>query len=236
MSVLLRKSRVHSEIYNDLDRGVVNLFRVLRDPVAAAELQQLLSLTPFAREEFEASYAEDNVAPIEWARRFVVRSFMGFGSDSCNKARATGFRANARNAGTSTGADWSHYPDNLPAIVDRLRGVIIENRPAIEVMRFFDGPSTLFYVDPPYVMSMRSNSPGVYSHEMTGNDHYELGIFLLGLSGMVVLSGYRNKLYDEIFAQWERHDHLTKTNGGQHRVESLWLNAAAAHNGQGQFL
>ena len=36
-SVLLRKGRAKSEVYNDLDSEVVNLFRVLQDRASAAE-------------------------------------------------------------------------------------------------------------------------------------------------------------------------------------------------------
>lgn len=52
-SVLLRKPRAYAEIYNDLDGEIVSLFRVLRDPEAAAELVRRIALTPFAREEFD---------------------------------------------------------------------------------------------------------------------------------------------------------------------------------------
>src|SRR5665213_2754809 len=79
-SVLLRKWRSAGEIYNDLDQTLVHLFRVLRDPDQAAALIRLLELTPYARDEFAAAYepAED---PVERARRTIVRSFMGYGSD-----------------------------------------------------------------------------------------------------------------------------------------------------------
>ena len=55
-SVLLRKPRAYAEIYNDLDGEIVSLFRVLRDPEAAAELVRRIALTPFAREEFDGNY------------------------------------------------------------------------------------------------------------------------------------------------------------------------------------
>ena len=53
-SVLLRKPRSYAEVYNDRWSDVVNVFRVLRDPVRAAALKRLIALTPFARDEFAA--------------------------------------------------------------------------------------------------------------------------------------------------------------------------------------
>ena len=80
-SVLFRKPRAYSEVINDLDGEVTGLFRVLRDRAAAKELERLLRLTPFARTEFDESYTA-SLDPVEQARRTIVRSFMGFGSNS----------------------------------------------------------------------------------------------------------------------------------------------------------
>src|SRR5688572_25383452 len=64
-SVLLRKSRSHAEIYNDLDEEVVNLFRVCRDN--SSELIRHLELTPYSRSEFEMSYNIVECSSIERA-------------------------------------------------------------------------------------------------------------------------------------------------------------------------
>ena len=47
-SVLMRKPRSYAEVYNDTNAEVVNVFRVLRDPDAAKELERRIRLTPFA--------------------------------------------------------------------------------------------------------------------------------------------------------------------------------------------
>lgn len=233
-SVLLRKPRVHSEIYNDLDRDVVNLFRVLREPAKAANLARMLFLTPFDRAEFEAAYeiGGDN---LERARKLVVRSYMGFGSDSHNKERATGYRVNATRGGASPGGDWRNYPASLAAVVDRLRGVMVENKPAVDIMRRFDLPEALHYADPPYVHATRSAARGEYAHEMADSDHEVLAACLHGLKGHVVLSGYRSPLYERLYGAWPSFDKASKTNRKYDRTETVWLNpkAAAAVN-QGQ--
>jgi DNA adenine methylase len=178
-SVLLRKRRAYAEIWNDLDGGAVNLFRVLRDPRHAAELIRRIELTPFARREFDNAAGDDGADPIESARRLVLRSFQGFGSNA-HTGISTGFRANSRRSGTTPAHDWLGYPLALRAAVARLRGVIIENRPALQVIAAHDGADTLHYIDPPYVWATRSGStsngrPGNrYRHEMDDAAHGKL--------------------------------------------------------------
>jgi DNA adenine methylase len=231
-SVLLRKPRAYAEIYNDLDSHVVGLFRVLRDPAQAVDLALQIELTPFARDEFLLSYepADD---PVEAARRLIVRSFMGFGSDGATGDYRTGFRSASNRSGTTPAHDWRSYPDALPAIIDRLRGVVIENRDAMEVMRRHDGLDTLHYVDPPYMLDLRSRTNrrkgvgGNYRHELTAEQHLELLRTLNSLIGMVVLSGYPSPVYDAALPGWERIERPALADGARKRTEVLWLNHPA---------
>lgn len=228
-SVLLRKARTYAEVYNDLDEEVVNVFRVARDQ--GEQLRQALHLTPFSRDEFDLSY-QAATEPLERARRMIVRSFQGFGSAAVCGERS-GFRATSSRSGTTPAHDWRNFPEALEGIVDRLRGVVIENRDALTVMAYHDSPRTLHYVDPPYVHSTRSDkvrhtsSKKSYKHELTDDQHRELAVFLRGLRGMVVLSGYPSPLYQELYGSWRRVDRLAHADGARPRVECLWLNEAA---------
>lgn len=220
-SVLMRKPRSYSEVYNDLDGEVVNFFRVLRDPETAEELARRLMLTPYARAEWRLAY-EPTDDPVERARCVVARSFMGFGSDSVKANRKTGFRSNANRVGTTPSVDWSRYPGHIRSFTERLRGVMIDQRNAIDVIREHDGPETLAYVDPPYPHSTRSDVRG-YTHELTDDDHVELAAVLRALKGYVVLSGYRCPLYDRLYKGWQRVDRNVIVFRQTKRVESLWL-------------
>lgn len=231
-SVLLRKSRSYAEVYNDLDDDLVNLFRILRS-ADAERLVELVRFSPFARTEFLAAY-EHCTDPLEKARRLIVRSFMGFGSDGTT-GKSTGFRANSNRSGSTPALDWSRYPHALAAAVERLTGVIIEHRPAIDVMRQHDSATTLHYVDPPYLPTVRGQSrPGsgllkhTYRHELSIDDHCELLAALLDMKGMVVLSGYSSQLYEEMLLGWERIEREAMADGAQKRIEVLWCNPAAA--------
>lgn len=229
-SVLMRKPRSYAEVWNDLDHDAVNLFRVLRGP-DADRLVAMLRLTPFARKGFDEAYEETD-DDVERARRLVIRSFHGFGSDGHNGARPTGFRANSNRSGTTPAHDWVNFPDNLVAVIDRMQGVVIENRPAMQVMAAHDGPDTLHYCDPPYVHSTRSKAKNSsrknYRHEMTDADHAKLLDFILALKGMVVISGYAHPLYETALAGWSRHEKTALADGARERTEVLWVNPACA--------
>lgn len=227
-SVLIRKPRSYAEVYNDLDDEVVNLFRVMRNAGKAEQLVHHLRLTPFAAAEFFAAYgqADDDV---ERARRTVIKSFMGFGSNAIH--RKSGFRSNSNRSGTTPARDWLNYPDALAAIVERLRGVVVTCRDAVEVMAAHDGPETLHYVDPPYVLSTRTDEGADYAHEMTDAQHADLVAFLRTVRGKVILSGYPSPIYDDGLASWRRVERRALADGARARTEVLWMNFTPAVTG-----
>jgi DNA adenine methylase len=228
-SVLMRKPRAQLvEVYNDLDGEVVSLFRVLRDPAQSALLASLLQLTPFSREEFQQGY-EPSTDPVEQARRTMCRAFMGFGSDSASGAQ-TGFRSNGNRQTAHPAKDWSNLPAAVGRFCERLQGVVVENRPATELLLQQDSPETLHYCDPPYLHETRSRASvrtgKGYRHEMTEADHRHLAEVLRDLHGMVIVSGYHSPLYDELYEGWTVRQRDAKADGGLDRIEVLWLNPA----------
>jgi DNA adenine methylase len=220
-SVLLRKERTFAEIYNDLDGEVVNVFRVMRE--RSEELAHLLMYTPFSRDEFNSAH-EVSLDPIEQARRTIIRSFMGHGADSVTRNGKGGFRSNSNheNQGRNAANDWINYLPELDSFRERLSGVIIENRDALEVMSIQDSPDTLHFVDPPYVWESRTDSRHCYRHEMTNEDHIKLLKFLTELKGMVVLCGYHNSIYAEL--GWHLTMRSAYADGAKERTECLWMN------------
>jgi DNA adenine methylase len=246
-SVLLRKPRCYSEIYNDLDGEVVNVFRVLQVQARARRLESLLRLTPFARAEFERSYKQAT-SDVERARRTIIRSFMGFGSDSISRLKAsragfntrlssvmsTGFRWNSNRSGTTAASDWKTFPDNIAAFCERLQGVTIENRDAREIPEKMDREDALHYVDPPYPMSTRKIGNGTtpehrYRFEMTDTDHEQLAALLHSLKGMVIISSYPSHLYERLFRDWKTAEWTSGQfcSANQKRTEVIWMNRQA---------
>lgn len=221
-SVLMQKSRSQGEIINDLNSDVVNVFRVLRDPTQAAELERVIRLTPFAYEEYKFAYGPCD-DPIENARRTIFRSFSSIGSDGVSR-KNSGFRG-LKNYETSVTAaqEWSRYPNVIQSFVNRLQNVLIEHRPALHLFKLYDRIETLFYVDPPYLMSTRSKNSVLYANEMTDEDHIELADVLHSLKGMVVLSGYPSTLYDQLYADWRKILKSSTAQNGKGRVECLYL-------------
>lgn len=230
-SVLLRKPRAYAEIYNDLDEEVVAFFAVLRDRALAAELQRQVALTPYARFEFELSYAPTH-DPIERARRLLVRSWMAHGSSGLRGHR-TGFRLGSMREHTTASHDWGRFSEAIPALVERLQGVAIERRPAARVIAREDRPDTLVYVDPPYMYETRSQKRigndlyHGYRHELDDDGHKELLEQLVGLTAMVVISGYATALYDRMLSGWTRVQRDARADRGEARTEVLWINPAA---------
>lgn len=226
-SVLLNRKPSPVETYNDIDGEVANFFRVLRD--RKAELIEKIGLTPFSREEFYYGVAKNpaQVDDLERARLFYVRARQA--RTGLAQTASLGRWANCKNtsrAGMSgVVSRWLGAVDDLPFIAERLLRVQIENRPATEVIRLYDDVGTLFYCDPPYVHSSRTDKKA-YGYEMTDDEHRELAYALNRAKGKVVLSGYRCDLMSTLYKSWrcidapEKMCHSVKKS----RREAVWVN------------
>ncbi len=216
LAVLFNKPRCHIETVNDLHGEVVNFFRVLRDK--PDELKYLIEFTPYSREEYDLSY-EESVDEVERARRFCVRCWQGFG---CANLYHNGFKSGQQSNSPNPARAWKEYPDTIIQAAKRLKGIQIENLPAIELMRRYNTADVFIYADPPYLHSTRKNY--LYKYEMTDDEHYEMLQTLLEHPGQVMISGYDNDLYNSMLTGWRKVKKDTIAEGGAKREEVLWMN------------
>jgi len=227
-NVLLRKTKVSTEVLNDLNGRLVNVFRVLRDKTTAMELKHQLFNTPCAAAEyFEAK--EIHPEPIEDARRMIVLGQQCFGSTGSSGGKSGGWRRNIfKDRDRSTADVWASVHEYVESWSDRLRGVYIDNKPATDVISQWDTEKTLFYVDPPYLAETREG-PGNrgYAHEMTNEDHVKLADCLTRVKGCVVLSGYNSTLYDSLYSGWQKVEKDALAEKGKKTTECLWIHPNA---------
>ncbi len=226
-SVLLRKPPSRAEVFNDIDSEVVNFFKVLRD--RPEELARAVVLTPWSRAEYYAAY-EHSGDDLERARRFLVRSWMGIGSP-VSRWRS-GFRVR-RDPGSMTQllGQWNKTPAVIQAAAQRFKEVIIECDDFRDIIERYDTPDTLFYCDPPYLMSVRIRkwAGEAYRHEMSENDHRKLAEMLNNIRGTAIVSGYPSRLYDELFGDWRKVERQSCDRGQNRRVECLWIHPRARY-------
>jgi DNA adenine methylase len=229
-AVLFAKPPAVHEILNDRHGAIVAFFRVLRD--RPAELERACRLTPYARDEFAATDPSDpEVDDLERARLWWVAVNQSF-----NKS------ARARNGWSSSIACQNGEAKTVQARIarftacaDRLAGVTIENRDALDIIDSYGGgPDVLFYVDPPYLGETRQQ--GGYEHEYrTEAEHRDLATALHATGSMVVLSGYESGLYAELYSDWSRAEtSILRRSSNRasgtlpHATEVIWSNRPLA--------
>lgn len=232
-SLLFAKPRSPREIYNDVDPDLINFFEVLRDPDKFARFHRPALATPFSRElynEYRKTYAHQR-DPVMRAYQWFVASRQSFGSLQGNSWG--GVSKVTKRAGMT----WWKLLHRLPQHHERLADVQIDNADWSDVLDRYDSPDTFFYLDPPYVSSTRRR--GTYTYEMTDAAHRRLLDRIQSLSAKVLLSGYRNAIYDTL--PWDCMDYETvcysvgSTNksglkgegtlhSNQKRTESMWIN------------
>jgi|SRR5581483_4345303 len=215
-SILLNKEPSKVEVYNDLDKNLVN---IVEEIVHNTDhfLKQVNAL-PYTLETFE--WAKKTDSPLA---ELVLRRFSrgGLRKDFAWSERLRGGKPGDVNA-------WETYKKHLVDIAIRLKDVKIYNLDVLEIIKKFDATATLFYIDPTYLPETRT-VPKAYTIEMSKEQHEELGKALQTVKGKVVLSGYWSELYDELYKGWHMTHCSVANHSGQgkvkqRRVECLWRN------------
>lgn len=220
-AIFFNKRPVNCEILNDLDSQVINLFKVIRD--RSSELSRTIELTPYSREEYQDSYEipEDK---LEKARRFLIRSNMA-------RAGMQYYSSSWRHAGPVLGAKtkkrvvgaWNELPERIIDAAIRLKDAEIENTEAIQLIKKYNHPDCLIYIDPPYLLSTRRQR--YYNEEMTDEkEHVVLLEVLKEHKGSVIISGYSSKLYEDMLSDWDSVEIVSQAEQGKRRLEKIWCN------------
>lgn len=227
-SVILNlKKPYFMETYNDIDSQVCNFFQVLRD-VPDLFIKKL-ELTPYSREEFIKAYETDisELDPIERARVFWVKIGQGNRGrlDPEHPENMWSYQK-TRNSGKRVQIILNKIA-GLADVAARFSTISIENLPASRIIEKYDTEATLFYCDPPYVSNTRNTRFG-YTHDMTEDDHRDLYDALSKSTAKVVLSGYENDLYAELYKDWhiiKDKEKLSPASMGTRKVqECAWMN------------
>lgn len=228
LAVLLAKPRSRMETVNDIDEDLMTFWRVLRDQADA--LARVCGLTPHSRAEHQAAYDIADV-DLERARRVWVRLSQGRNGTM----RRTGWRFYEKpKGGKSMPGYLAAYVERFGPCVERLQGVSLECRPALDLIAAYgEHEGVLLYCDPPYLASTRGWGNN-YAHELrTDEEHRDLAAALRAARAAVVLSGYPSPLYDELYDGWHRIELSAWTGNGirggaskvdGNRTEVLWSN------------
>lgn len=173
--VLFGKDKIKGqmEIFNDIDGDLINLYRQIKYNCSALqnEIDWLQSRKLFNTYRYEIENGIE-LSDLQRAARYLYLIRCSFGSNRNSFATATKRICN--------------IIDALPAYKERLKEVIIENRDFENLIKTYDRPSALFYIDPPYV-----ESEGYYNKKYVSfnkDDHLRLNSVLKGIKGRFILS------------------------------------------------
>ena len=196
--VLFGKEPSEVEVWNDLNSGLVNLFRVVRNRLQAFERRQYFLLS--SRAEYDT---------------FQVAIKTGRFKDDVDRAIAFYYcLRNSFGSGIFTG--WAFGPGRPPKYAaglahlrearERLKHVYIDNLSFERLIPNWDRPETLFYCDPPYTMLLNKGGRAYYQHGFTSEDHTRLRDVLTGIKGKFILSYDDSPLVRKLYKGFKVHE------------------------------
>lgn len=155
-AVMLAKDRSKHEVYNDIDGDLVRFFRCAKYHRDA--LIDEIDFVPNAEQELKDFLAQPGLTDIQRAARWFVRNKISFGG------RGESFGTGKTGGGASHGSRANRL-ELIRKVNARLDSVCIRNMPALDCIKQYATPATVFFVDPPYINGF------AYGRLFTKDDH-----------------------------------------------------------------
>jgi DNA adenine methylase len=204
---------IYKEVINDHDSRIVNLFRVLQDPILSVEFLRVLRLELYSKEIFDDRRVRNNGIGVEGA----LDTWVTLESSVCNRM-TRGWRRDKY--GQNHPPSKLNKVDRLDLYTDRLLHCYIEHNDALSVIKTWDSPQTCFYLDPPYPGANQGHYAGY-----TSEDFAKLISTLDGCQGSFLLSNYDQPGVPD---SWERFEFSVLTTASptasksRKRTEVVW--------------
>lgn len=238
-TVLLNRTVVSHETYNDADGRILAFWRALKD--SRDDLLETLNTRYgiYHEQAFQDAgevLADGSSDHVERGAAFFIRAIMAYNADLHG-----GFAMAPTEIRTGKPQHVSRFQyklDHLNAVADRIQNVQFACGDALELIQRFDREDTIIYLDPPYPRGTRedsSDAPDRYSLEMDDECHRELASVVRDSSADIAISSYRGGLYDDLFDDWNRYELAEKgtasSNTDTSRIESLYTNYTVPEGG-----
>ena len=173
---LRRNQQPRSEVINDINGEVANLFRILQRHYP--QFMETLRFQITSRREFQRLSRTDpsTLTDLERAARFLYLQRLAFGGKVSGQNFGVDHRGGRFNL--------LKLGPQLEEIHERMAGVTIENLTWQKLIERYDRPGTLFYLDPPYW-----GNEDDYGEAVFGREQFEEMAEVLGrLRGRFILS------------------------------------------------
>jgi DNA adenine methylase len=234
-----------AEVVNDIDGLLMNFWDVLADEKLFQQFKRRAAMTGFDERKFRQAKAllptpqeQQEMLDVDWsqlqsANRIELAWALFVVYRQSRQAMCKEFAdlttARLRRGMNEQCSAWLSGVEGLDWFHARLGRVVTCSRPAVEIVKRYDGKHVLFAVDPPFHPTTRMKNK--YRCEMTHEQHMDLWDALGTIAGSCVIMGYNCEAYEQKRRQYGFHriDYVIDNkadNGKQKRqvTESLWVN------------
>ena len=175
--VYFQKEPSRGEILNDINGELTNLYKIVKHHLP--ELARYFKTELISREEFNRLKAVEPkyLTDVQRAARYYYILRHSFGA----RIEHPSFSCSSYGAARM---DLENISKVLEAAHNRLNRTIIENMDYSKIITRYDGPDTLFYLDPPYYGGENDYGKGLFERD----DYQRIANILKQIKGKYILS------------------------------------------------